>query len=488
MAKKSQSPLNVPAAARQRGETVQQVDAARKDLATYNASQSPKPRPAIPLGGTGNGGAGILSARGAGAGGGGGEGGGGGGAEVQSAVRRLLLPDSDPYREDQGRRVFAAPARVPQAAPAAQALMGVNGSGYNAGVMTTRARQRAMGQADSLGLDPQTRAAMQGQILQGDYDVTGRAAQAIAGVNPQALQRGGVQQALRQLLLEGGAEHAAKQAKDRARYSAVAAANTERAQGNSAQAIKLGMNPLSSERSLQAELRNRLIKSYPSASLADLQKRAAEGDVDAAQAIEGKPGPWAPGSPQLGVRAREQGREDAVLNQRYVQPAQARADGVVTAAQLRAQGVEAGQAAQILKAQIQQQTAIYKAQMEAAGIDQQTQGRLLSAYMRANAEAGGDVVPWSQFHSQATQMMGGGQRPMPPAGLPGGVSPVAPMQPGAGQLGAAPSRPLLAAQPPQVQQLLSAAMTPEEWARFDQMPPADQQAFLADVAAGRITP
>lgn len=211
----------------------------------------------------------------------------------------------------------------------------------------------------------------------------------------------------------------------------------------------------------------------------------------AAEALNGTPGPWAPGSPNLGVRSRENSREDAVLNQRYVQPAQARADGVVTAAQLRAQGKSAEETTRILIAQLNQQTEIYKAQMTSAGVDQQTQARLIASYQRSNAEiiaSGGDPIPFSQFHSQATSMLGQGPMVAPPVAPisstvtpnPMGAQPPMPPQ--------APVRPAVAAMPPQVQQILNAGLTPEEWARFDRMPPADQQAFLQDVAAGRASP
>lgn len=292
----------------------------------------------------------TLSARGGSAGGGGGSGGGGGEGMVAAALREGLLGASplkaqasvqgaQPYREEQGpRRMEVRPTQQPSVQQyLAQQLLGrVSTTGYSPGVLATRERQRAQQELASLGLPQQAQAAALARIQQGDTGVVNRAAQLVSQVPPQAMGRGAVGQYLAQQLLgdAGAQEFDARRQADLTRYRQVAQANTERAQGNSAQAIKFGMNPLASEQQLVAEQRRRNQQAYPSADLTSLQKLAAAGDMDAAAAIEGRPGPWAPGSPQLGVRRNTQMRENEVLNQRYVQPAQARADSAAMVARI----------------------------------------------------------------------------------------------------------------------------------------------------------
>lgn len=257
----------------------------------------------------------TLSARGSSAGGGEGADGGGGGGEgmVAAALREGLL---GPYREEQGpRRMARATGQAPSVQQyMAQQLLGrVSPTGYSPGVLATRERQRAQQELAGLGLPQQAQAAALARIQQGDTGVVNRAAQLVSQVPPQAMGRGAVGQYLAQQLLgdAGAQEFDARRQADLARYRQVAQANTERAQGNSAQAIKFGLDPLSSEQQLVAEQRRRNQQAYQSADMSSLQKLAAAGDIDAARAIEGQPGPWAPGSPQLGVRARTQMEESA---------------------------------------------------------------------------------------------------------------------------------------------------------------------------------
>lgn len=309
----------------------------------------------------------VLSARGGAAGGGGGEGGGGGGPEmpapgvgaVQAALRaRLTAPAPDPtpapapalkaqasmqgaqpYREADGPRVFSA-APAPQSnlqqALANQLLSRVSTTGYSPGVLATRERQRAQQELAGLNLSPAAHSAALARIQQGDTGVVSRAAQLMSQIPPSAMNRGPVAQYVAEQLKGGdGAQQfdAARQA-DLAHYRQVAQRNTDSARANSAKAVEMGMDPLSSASQLQAELRRRLQESYRSADLPSLQKLAAAGDVDAARAIEGTPGPWAPGDPNLGVRRNTQAREDSVLQQRYLAPAQTRAETAAATARI----------------------------------------------------------------------------------------------------------------------------------------------------------
>lgn len=89
MAKKPAARSPLAPAAKQRGESLQQQTAARRELEAYNASQGPAPKPAVNLDTNG-----ILSARGAGEGGGSGEGAASGGPRRYRATPLGTFPTS----------------------------------------------------------------------------------------------------------------------------------------------------------------------------------------------------------------------------------------------------------------------------------------------------------------------------------------------------------------------------------------------------------
>ena len=313
----------------------------------------------------------TTTARGGASGAGGGSGGGGtvkqtlwqgllgGGAQPKAQAAMQMAPAaspaSQPYRESDGpRRFSAAPAATQpsvQQYMANQLLNRVSTTGYSPGVLATRERQKAQQELAGLGLPPAAHSAALARIQQGDTQVVNRAAQLVSQVPPEALGRGKVAQYIAQELLggDGAAKFDAGRQADLGRYRQVAQKNTERAQANSGQAIKFGMDPLASEQQLVAEQRRRNQMAYPSADLASLQKLAAAGDVDAARAIEGQPGPWAPGRPELGVRRNTQDSARQVLDeaqaramelgqQRYVVPKEIQADADQKVAQYAMQG------------------------------------------------------------------------------------------------------------------------------------------------------
>lgn len=419
---------------------------------------------------------------------------------VQQALAQNLMPEAQPYREGQGARTMAVRQPVPpwaqQQQAAAQNLTGPMGSGYSPGVMTLQARQRAMGQADSMGLPREARAALQQRIQAGDYGAVDRAAQMVAGVgDPRALADSRVGQELARRLL-GGQEAAAfdaHKAEQVAHYKGVAQQHAEEARVRSALAQKLGLNPLASE----SQIRDAQRTAYGAASSKDLQPLAAAGNMAAADALQGQPGPWA-GGLNNGVLAREHQQNMDLYNSRYVQPAQIRADGVKTTAELKQQGWHDKQIMDYQIAQLNNQTKIYQAQMQAANVDAVTAARNAQAFQAANAKiiaAGGDPIPFTQFHQMQQQMQTSPHaQPAPPViGAPGQPmqpsTPLAPTQPQGAQppdlMGAITGQPNggMSAQPsPQEAQRLVAGLDPATRHDFDGMDANEQAEFLAWLA------
>lgn len=162
-----------------------------------------------------------------------------------------------------------------QQALAQNLLSGVSTTGYSPGVMATRERERAMKQADSLALPGPIRAALQQRIQAGDTGAVHRAAELVTSLSdPAKLGDRRVQAALAQQLLggEGAQKFDAGRQADLAHYKGVAQRNTEIARGNSAQALKLGLDPLADAGSVQAAIARNL----GLADSATLRKMAAE--------------------------------------------------------------------------------------------------------------------------------------------------------------------------------------------------------------------
>lgn len=165
---------------------------------------------------------------------------GAGAGQVQAALRQALMPQAQasvqqPYRESDGPRRFAVPAARP-AAPAAQALMSrTTSTGYSAGVLADRERRKAMAEADSLGLDPATRAVIQQRIQQGDTGAVAEAAAMMTQVGGRAGDTR-IQAAMREQLMggQGAQAYATRQQDQRDRYRAASDRNTAKAQAKSA--------------------------------------------------------------------------------------------------------------------------------------------------------------------------------------------------------------------------------------------------------------
>lgn len=438
----------------------------------------------------------TLSARGGSAGGGGGSGGGGGQGYPEGSVRAALergllgasplkaqasVQGAQPYREEQGpRRMEVRPTQQPSVQQyLAQQLLGrVSTTGYSPGVLATRERQRAQQELAGLGLPQEAQAAALARIQQGDTGVVNRAAQLVSQVPPQAMGRGAVGRYLAEKLLgdAGAQEFDARRQADLTRYRQVAQANTERAQGNSAQAIKFGMNPLASEQQLVAEQRRRNQQAYPSADLTSLQKLAAAGDMDAARAIEGTPGPWAPGDPNLGVRRRTQMREDEEIRNRYVAPEQVKAGAQLSKQQLIQAGKSEAEANRMLIEQNKLVERQYEAQLKAAGWDQRQAAQLAMQFGRTNTlrlQNGLEPLTVGDYHAAVQQLAPQGR-----------VAPAAPNfqapPPPAGPMGAAPTGgqgpvPAMAAPPSAEAQSFSA--------EFSSLPPHEKQQVIADLEA-----
>lgn len=419
---------------------------------------------------------------------------------VQAALQAKLMPmqaqAAQPYREDQGARRTAAyrpqvPPWAAQQQQAAGALRGAQGSGYSPGVMTMQQRQRSMQQADSLGLPREARNALQSRILAGDYEAVDRAAALVSGLeNPASMGAKGVSAELARLLLgsEEARRYDAHKAEQQAHYQEVAKRHTEEARVQRVLAQKLGLDPLASQDQIRAARQ----QAMGAASSKDLQPLAAQGDMAAAQALNGNPGPWASGLGSTGVLGRESAAEKAKLDEA------ARRDQLLYNTRY------------VLPKRIEQETARFKE----SGLDRRawmkvdprtgksssvSADQIMRSYqtaLKVYADVHGDdegfpnVEAWAR--QQGITYGPQGYKLGPQAGGDLGTLPAGPEQPASMdwmQPGGSPMDWVQGAMQQTTQQAIQqsaqhhvASLTPEQRAKWDRLTPDQQRALLMQVS------
>lgn len=274
-----------------------------------------------------------------------------------------------PKSESKVRAAFGLSTRAP-------------GEVGSAGVMTDNRRSQALAELSGIDVPDNAREVIRQQVLAGDYAAPARAASAWAALAPTAKMPGKTEtagRALAEMVVAGGQGVRDKKARDAQRYSEVAAENAAKAKlGGTWQGLSgistgsvngqqvafgPGVQAMTGRQDMPLGQFQQLAgKTVGQADSKTLQGMAATGSPLAAAAVPGALG-------------REQKAQKELYDLRYLQPAQARADGVVTVAELRQKGYDQKQTTEIMKAQLQQQTEIYKAQMCAHGIDEQKIGR-----------------------------------------------------------------------------------------------------------------